>query len=187
MKRAKIFVIASFLYLLIPASVHAEEKLAGMSALIAQNEAKVKIDERPEILREFLNQYKSPLADSAQTFIEAADRNDLDWRLVAAISGVESGFAHALPYNSYNAWGWGIYGNNVHRFVSYDVAINTISDGLGQRYIKKWGAKTVYDIGRYYAADPNWANKVMFFMNKIETFKENYAAISNTASLPLTI
>src|SRR5260221_14778634 len=54
-------------------------------------------DNRTEILQAYLEQYNSPLADHAQTFIQEADANNLDWRMVAAIAGVESGFGEAIP------------------------------------------------------------------------------------------
>lgn len=139
-------------------------------------------DTRVQILKEYFEQYDSPLADSAATFIQAADENQLDWKLVAAISGVESTFGHHIPYNSYNAWGWGVYGDNVIRFASFDDAVVTISKGLRTNYYNK-GAETVYDVGRIYAASPTWAQRVSFFMEKIDKFSKN----NLSQSLSLTI
>lgn len=139
-------------------------------------------DNRVKILKEYFEQYDSPLADSATTFIQAADANQLDWKLVAAISGVESTFGHHIPYNSYNAWGWGVYGDNVLRFQSFDDAVTTISKGLRANYYNK-GAETVYDVGRIYAASPTWAQRVTFFMEKIDAFSQN----NLSQSLSLTI
>lgn len=139
-------------------------------------------DNRVKILKEYFEQYDSPLADSATTFIQAADANQLDWKLVAAISGVESTFGHHIPYNSYNAWGWGVYGDNVLRFTSFDHAVETISKGLRENYYNK-GAETVYDVGRIYAASPTWAQRVAFFMEKIDQFSQN----NLSQSLSLTI
>lgn len=139
-------------------------------------------DNRVKILREYFKQYDSPLADSAAAFVQAADENQIDWKLVAAISGVESTFGHQIPYNSYNAWGWGVYGNNVLRFQSFDDAVVTISKGLRANYYNK-GAQTVYDVGRQYAASPAWAERVSFFMEKIDAFSQN----NLSQSLSLTI
>src|SRR5579872_3070019 len=86
--------------------------LAGAQAVSSQT---VKQDNRAEILHTYLAQYNSPLADHANNIIKEADANNLDWRMVAAISGVESGFGEAIPAYSYNAWGFGVYGTNVRR------------------------------------------------------------------------
>lgn len=130
-------------------------------------------DRRVKILRDFLDSYNSPLAPFASVFIKEADKNKLDWRFVAAISGVESTFGQQLPYNSYNAWGWGIYGDNMIRFASYEEAIETISKGLKERYIDSWGARDIYQIGRFYAASPTWAQRVAFFMERVDQFAAN--------------
>lgn len=134
-------------------------------------------DRRVTVLYSFLDSYNSPLKYNTVDFVREADVNQLDWRLVASISGVESTFGKQLPYNSYNAWGWGIYGDNMIRFASYDEAIATISKSLREKYIDTWGAQNVYQIGRFYAASPTWAQRVIFFMNKIES----------TDELPITI
>lgn len=119
-------------------------------------------------LYNFLDKYNSPLKSQARTFVEQAERYNLDYRLLVAISGVESTFGRELPYNSYNAWGWGIYGDNVIYFDSYPEAISTISKSLREKYIEKWEAQNVYQIGHFYAASPTWAQRVVYFMEKME-------------------
>ncbi len=130
-------------------------------------------DYRVRALRDYLNQYDSPLAPYAQKLVGEADANGIDWKLLAAISGVESTFAQAIPNNSYNAWGWGIYGDQTKRFGSWDEAISTISKGLKENYINKLGTDDVYSIGRIYAASPTWAQRVDRFMEKIDTFSNH--------------
>jgi hypothetical protein len=118
-----------------------------------------------------LEKYNSPLVPYAGTFVETADKYNLDWKLVAAISGVESTFGREIPDASFNGWGWGIYGDNMIRFSSWNEGIETISQGLRTKYIDKWGAKDVYEIGRFYAASPTWAQRVEYFMNSIEEYR----------------
>ena len=127
-------------------------------------------DNRVKILREFLESYNSPLAQNAEEFVRYADFYNLDWRFVAAISGIESTFGHQIPYGSYNAWGWGVYGNNVIYFSSWKDGIQTISKGLREKYMDKWGAADIYQVGRIYAASPTWAVRVESFMNSISNF-----------------
>lgn len=163
--------------------VEAYKKVADHSAVLATaNEHEVQ-DNRAEILKAYLRKYDSPLIDSADTFIEEADRNNLDWKLVVSIAGVESWFGHRIPPNSYNGWGWGVYGDNVIHFNSWDEGITVISKSLRVKYMDKWGAKNVTEIGRIYAADPAWAQKVTSFMNKIEAFESSFGQ----ESLPISI
>ena len=147
------------------------ENAAGSSAkLLAQNTpATASTDMRVQVLHDFLKDQGSPLANNAKDFVDNADKYDLDWKLVAAISGVESTFGQEIPPDSYNGWGWGVYGDHVTRFNSWNDAITTISKGLKQNYIDK-GADNIYAIGNTYAASPAWADHVTYFMNKIQTY-----------------
>ena len=113
------------------------------------------------------------MSTSAQTFVETAEENGLDWKFVASIAGVESTFGHHIPYNSYNGWGWGVYGDNVIRFTSWDEAITVISQTLKKKYVDN-GATDVYAIGRIYAADSNWARKVKHFMTDIAQYEKTF-------------
>ncbi|MBI2031027.1 MAG: glucosaminidase domain-containing protein [Candidatus Levybacteria bacterium] len=178
-----IFPVFIFLFLSIfSKAALAREIHSASSAAFAIDTSKSN-DNRAAILRRFLKQYNSPLAPFTEDFIESADRYNLDYRLMVAISGVESTFGHQIPTNSYNAWGWGIYGNNVIRFSSWNEAIETISRSLRERYIDKWGGENVYEIGSMYAASPTWASRVVGFMNLIEKYK-----LTNLKdNLPITI
>ena len=133
-------------------------------------------------LKAYLQSKKSPLADYADVFIREAKENNLDWRLVAAISGLESSYGVRIPYNSYNGWGWGIYGDKVLKFASWDEAIGTISKGLRKNYIDR-GATDINSIGRIYAASPTWAERVTFIMNQMEKFDTAKKATTLSISL----
>lgn len=165
-------------------SAHMQEKnAAGNSATLAFGEVStVKPDARVVALSAYLSRQNSPLADYADVFVKSADENKLDWKLVAAISGVESTFGANIPANSYNGWGWGVYDDHFTRFASWDEAIKTISKGLKENYIDH-GAQNVYGIGRTYASSPAWADHVVFYMNKIQDFSD--ALPDNTLSLTL--
>jgi hypothetical protein len=157
--------------LIIPQSARAQEKASASSASIQTPIAvKQRVDNRAKILERYLQSKDSPLAPFANEFVTDADKYNLDWRLVAAISGVESTFGQAIPPYSYNGWGWGVYGDNVIRFKSWPDGINTVSQGLRERYIDKWGGKDIYQIGAMYASSPAWANHVNFYLNNIDSF-----------------
>ena len=104
-----------------------------------------------------------------RAFVMDADAYDIDWRLVFSIAGVESGFGKRVPYNSYNAWGWGVFtGQKTGAgFTSWQHGIRIVTAGLRERYIDR-GRQSLSDIGAIYAADGNWSGKVQFFYNKID-------------------
>src|SRR4051812_48196694 len=102
-KSTTIVVLFALLTPLLAQPAHASDKLAGMSAstFIPSKEELIS-DNRAKALKAFLEKSNSPLADSAETFVASADKYNLDWKLVAAISGLESGFGKAIPPGSYN-------------------------------------------------------------------------------------
>lgn len=180
MKRRIILLLAVFTFLtaISTQKAHAYDHTSDVSAFMAAPQditpQNMVVDNRAEILRSYLEQYNSPLAAHAETFIKEADANNLDWRMVAAISGVESGFGEAIPPYSYNAWGYNVYGPYVRRFTSWDDGITTVSTDLRRIYINGRGAKNVYQIGATYAADPAWAWKVQKYMNEIDQYATQF-------------
>lgn len=172
-----------FLFLLTTKISSAIEVSSASSAQFTPAFSIVDDDNRVKILRKFLQKNNSPLVDNASDFISYADKYSLDWRLVAAISGLESTFGQQIPYNSYNGWGWGIYGNNMIYFSSWKEGVETVSKGLRENYLNKWGATNIYDIGRLYAASPTWAVRVSNIMDRIAEF----ALINSKNTLSLSL
>lgn len=155
-----------------------------MLALTVQQTPKIQErDNRAKVLKAYLERNNSPLAEYSDIFIQEADKNNIDWKLVPAISGVESGFGKAIPVNSYNGWGFGIYGGHVLRFNSWNEGIATVSQSLRNDYIDKYGAKNVYEIGSIYAASPTWAYRVSGFMDQINELENQNQ--ENTLSISL--
>jgi len=181
----RLYFLISFVFicLLFPQKTNASRNASGSSASLQINLLTKGEDNRAKILKDFLDKYNSPLSPYSNIFIKNADNYSLDWRLVASISGVESTFGKHIPYNSYNGWGWGIYGDNVIYFSSWEEGIETVSKGLRINYINKWKATNVYEIGRIYAASPRWASNVDFFMQKISEFQ--YQNLADNLSISL--
>lgn len=169
MKRLITIIILFINFLASASSVHAIEREAGSAAHFPIE--KKYPDERVEILKRTLEYYRSPLLPYAEHFILEADRFELDWRLVAAISGVESTFGKHIPPGSYNAWGWGIPtgAQSGIAFSDWKKGISTVSSGLRKDYYNR-GARTIDDVGRIYAASKAWPSSVKFFLAKIDAF-----------------
>lgn len=125
-------------------------------------------DARIEIVRQFFSKYSSPLEPYADTIVKAADAYDLDFRLLPAIAMQESNLCRRAPANSYNCWGYGIYGGKVTRFQSYNEAIDTITRGMVK--YKSHGLDTPEEIvKRYTPSDTGkWSNAVTYFMEKLQ-------------------
>ncbi len=172
---------------IIPGTTHASTKSSAQSAILAglqiQKPENMAVDNRAKILQKYLESYNSPLAPHAATFVKEADKHDLDWKIVPAITGVESYYGQMIPPYSNNGWGYGVYGGNVRRFATWDEGIEVVTKALREEYMDKRGAQNVYQIGSTYAADPNWANKVTRFMNEIDVFEEAYTNTTVSISL----
>jgi hypothetical protein len=129
------------------------------------NEDRLSEDYRVLALYSYFKSHNSPLADYSQDFIKIADKYELDWRLIPAISGVESTFGKNLPSGSYNAYGWA---NGKYSFESWEESIEIVSKTIREKYINK-GAVSVNQIGRIYAPPSStWSWKVNYFMNEID-------------------
>ncbi|MFT6911228.1 MAG: hypothetical protein ACJAU8_000461 [Candidatus Paceibacteria bacterium] len=85
--------------------------------------------ERVEKIRAYYARYNLPLQHEAEHFVAAADKHNIDWRLVAAIGFIEStGGKFACQTADYSAFGWGSCTIN---FDSYAESIDVISMNLG--------------------------------------------------------
>lgn len=130
------------------------------------------MESRAKILQAYLAQYNSPLEYQAQTLVDAADENSLDWKLVPAIAGVESTFGKYTP-GGYNAWGWGVYGKNAIYFRSYPEAIYAVSKGLKENYINK-GLTTPANMNKHYSVSRSWSAKLNYFIKDINIFANTF-------------
>ena len=112
-------------------------------------------------VKEYLSQRNAPLAKYADTIVSAALEYGIDYRLVAAISVIESEGGKNC-FRSYNAWGWGR-----KSFDSWEDGIYTVTKGLSKYYAN--GATTPESISVSYCP-PNaahWASNVRYVMNQI--------------------
>ena len=112
-----------------------------------------------------VNRGNAPLAAYADKFVEVANKYNLDYRLLPAISVMESSGGKVL-FRPYNAWGWGKLS-----FTSFEQGIETVGKGLSKYYAR--GKDTVEEIAPTYCPPnaTNWAKNVRQFMNEIETME----------------
>lgn len=126
-------------------------------------------DNRIANLKSFFRKYNSPLFDYADLIVVFSDKYNFDYRLLPAIAMQESNLCRAIPENSHNCWGWGIYGNTVTKFDSYDEAIVTVAKGLKEQYLDQ-GLITASSIMQKYTPSSNgsWQHGVNTFLRMLE-------------------
>lgn len=127
-------------------------------------------DTRVEMVRQFFARYQSPLEPYAQDVVYEADYYNIDWRLVPAIAMQESNLCKKAPKDSYNCWGFGIYGSKVTKFANYQDAIKAVTKTLATEYKEKRGLETPSQImARYTPSNTGaWAYAVSHFIDALE-------------------
>ncbi|PIU02413.1 hypothetical protein COT66_00290 [Candidatus Shapirobacteria bacterium CG09_land_8_20_14_0_10_49_15] len=127
-------------------------------------------DARPVIIQKYLEKYHSPLAPLAGLLVATSDQYGLDWRLLVAIAQQESNLGKKIPPDSYNAWGWGIHSRGTLKFASWEQAIETVAQGLKEKYLDQ-GYITPEEIMNKYTplSDGSWAAAVSQFFQELET------------------
>lgn len=130
----------------------------------------VKTDDAiPEIIKNYLKKYDSPLLPEADYLIATAEKYNLDSRLLLAIAQQESNLCKKIPDDSHNCWGWGIHSQGTLKFSSYQEAIEVVAKGLSQNYIRK-GLITPEEIMSIYTplSEGSWAKGVQQFLDEME-------------------
>ena len=161
-------IVSALAFLVVSATpIYASTQEAGASALPKSRQLKTEVfDYRVYTLRKFLSGFNSPLTPYSPEFVKQADLYGVDYRIVPAISGVESTFGKFIPYNSYNAYGWA---NGKYAFNSWPESIGVVNKTLKKNYIDK-GAVSISSIARIYAPpSTTWGTKVAYFVSKIDT------------------
>ena len=135
-------------------------------------------DQDPKIkaMKQFLIDNNSPMVGNAADFVNAAKQYGIDWRLVASISGAESGFGKYIPKNpsgglSYNAWGWGKSSSGFTNFTSWTDAIYKISQSIANNYgIKSTPSSMEATYCPPCSINHNWQNEVYSFMSELASY-----------------
>lgn len=123
-------------------------------------ESAVKPDVRTVRLGSFFGKLRCPVAYLAQDFVDAADDNQLDWRLLPSIAVVESGGGKAARNN--NIFGWD---NGNQLFPTLRAGINQVAFKLGKGALYR--DKDSEGKLRIYNPDENYVHTVTDVMNRI--------------------
>lgn len=128
-------------------------------------------DARSKIIENFFKQYNSPLAPLSGVFVAVADKYKLDYKLLPSIAMQESNGGKKLIADSYNPFGYGIYGGQVKKFNTFEEAIERVGQGLKEDYLDQ-GLNTPQKIMPKYtppsvALGGIWAKSVTSFMEEL--------------------
>lgn len=133
-------------------------------------------DSRAQRINEVFRQFNCPLEGLGEAFVYEADKNNIPWWLVASVSFQESSCGKKTPepggLESYNAWGWGVYGENTHSFDNWVRGIETVSKYMSSRFYSK-GVTEPCDIMKTYTppSQGSWCEGVKYFGEMIESYK----------------
>ncbi len=164
--------LSFLLFITCPSLVAGKEGLA--STYLSDQSAVLKSTRTKEVdwteegrfleLLSYLNRQNSPLADYSWFFIRQADFWGVDWRLLPAISGIESSFGRVMISGSHNAYGWG--GGHIE-FANWRESIDWVNWGLRTGYYDR-GLVSPRDIGPVWAPpSTHWGRSVALIMTQI--------------------
>jgi hypothetical protein len=117
-------------------------------------------DPRAVRLKRFLGRLHCPIAPLADEFVNAADDNQLDWRLLPSISVIESGGGKA--YRNNNIFGWN---NGLQLFPTIRTGIHEVAYKLGRSSLYK--NRDVVGKLRLYNPDTTYTDRVLAVMQRI--------------------
>lgn len=134
-------------------------------------------DVRITVLQKFFQAYKSPLSDYIEDIVKQADLNGMDYALLPAIAMQESGGCKNIPADSYNCWGFGIYGSKVTRFSSFPEAIAQVTKTVKEAYIKNGLTNATLVEDRWTPSSRGqWSYAVNYFISIILDIEKNIPA-----------
>ena len=128
-----------------------------------------KHDARIEALDDFFADYNSPLEGYADLIINEADTHNIDYRLLPAIAMQESKKKKKMIKDSFNCWGFGIYGSKITKFESFEHAIKVITETMSKKYVQK-GYETPEEIVKKYTPSDTgrWSEVVTLIMTRLK-------------------
>ncbi len=132
-------------------------------------------DLRLEILHRFFTASGCPAADYAAVFLEAADNNGLDWRVLPSISFIESTGGKAAAGN--NLFGWD---SGRATFATPAAGIHKVAYMLAHSAI--YGRKDLDRKLQTYNPDPDYSGKVKAVMRRISPNRSPAVPVARDAA-----
>ena len=129
------------------------------------------LEAKANAINSYFREHSMPLEGMGLKMVQEAEKNGLDWRLIAAIATQEStGGKFACKTVKFNPFGWG---SCKIGFDSYEEAIETVARNLGGNEPKTahhYSGKNTKEILEKYNPPkiaPKYVKKIMYIMDEI--------------------
>lgn len=137
----------------------------------------IQTDARILKIERVFEKFKCPLTGKGAFIVQKADEYNIPYWLVPAVSFQESSCGKKTAESkdtdeSYNAWGYGVWGKNVKTFNSWEAGISAVSKYFGVNFFSK-GITDPCQIMATYTPPSNgsWCEGVKYFADMIENFE----------------
>ena len=133
-------------------------------------------DARAVKIDKVFQKYKCPITGTGDIFVKYADENNIPYWMVAAVAFQESSCGKNTPKvdgeETYNLYGWGVWGAHVKQFDSMEHGIETVSKYMNTRFFSQ-GITEPCDIMRVYTppSKGSWCEGVKFFRDEIAHYE----------------
>ncbi len=176
-----VFIAVTFMFLIFPWKVHPVQKdkysiYASTPLTLKDMDYSIYTrDSRAQKINAVFKKYKCPMEGLGDVFVYEADKYNIPWWLVASVSFQESGCGKKTPevsgLESYNAWGWAVYGSNVQTFDNWVRGIETVSEYMSEKFFKK-GITDTCEIMKVYTppSQGSWCEGVSYFGQEIQNY-----------------
>lgn len=164
----------------------AQENISGFEEVLKDTKETLEeqiLNLKAQAIDSYFKSKDMPLEGMGRKMVIESEKNNIDWRLLAAISVREStGGKHACKKVDYSAFGWGSCKIN---FESYEQAIEVVAKNLGgnnPKTARHYSNKTTVEILRAYnppSIVPKYAEQVMAIMNTIGNKEVNLEVAMN--------
>jgi hypothetical protein len=134
------------------------------------------VDARTIKIEKVFEKFNCPMVGTGEYLVQKADEHQIPYWLVASVAFQESGCGKKTPKvagtESYNAWGYGVWGGNVKTFDSWEAGISAVSNYFGVNFFSK-GITDPCEIMRTYTppSKGSWCEGVKYFGKLIENFE----------------
>lgn len=135
-------------------------------------------DARAASIDSVFEKYRCPIAGYGEEFVKQADKYDIPYWLVASIAFQESSCGKNVPkkdgIETFNLYGWGVWGDNVKDFDSMEHGIETVSKYMSKTFYSQ-GITDLCEIMKTYTPPSNgsWCKGVAYFRDEILDYETN--------------
>ncbi|KKT45393.1 MAG: hypothetical protein UW82_C0026G0014 [candidate division WWE3 bacterium GW2011_GWC2_44_9] len=136
-----------------------------------------KTDPRVLKIEKIFDKFHCPLAGYGNVIVAKADEHQIPYWVVPAVSFQESSCGKRTPKpagidESYNAWGYGVWGGNVKTFANWEAGITAVTKYFSTNFFAE-GVTDFCEMMKTYTppSKGSWCEGVNYFANMIDNFE----------------